>query len=104
MRGHHGSRGGQGKEDTHLKDSSFLSPGHQAEGSTHAIKNYVGVLATTPCHFQLLRYPFDTQRCNISFMLMNAPWTRVFHKATPGQQVDYLDSVRRGRDETGVKE
>ncbi|XP_050704516.1 uncharacterized protein LOC126989965 [Eriocheir sinensis] len=70
----------------------FMS--HQAEGSTHAIQNYVGVLASTPCHFQLMRYPFDMQRCNISFMLMNAPWTRVFRKATPGQHVDYLDSRR----------
>ncbi|XP_063847312.1 uncharacterized protein LOC135092639 [Scylla paramamosain] len=79
------------KEQRPLSDA-FMS--HQADGATHAIQNYVGVLASTPCHFQLERYPFDTQKCNISFMLMNAPWTRVFRKTTPGASVEYFDTRR----------
>ncbi|KAG7173328.1 Low-density lipoprotein receptor-related protein 1-like 3, partial [Homarus americanus] len=57
-------------------EDSFMS--HQADGTSHAILNYVGVVASVPCHFQLQMYPFDFQLCNISFMLMNAPWTRIF--------------------------
>ncbi|XP_071513575.1 uncharacterized protein [Panulirus ornatus] len=67
---------------------------HQADGQSHAIQNYVGVLASVPCHFHLQMYPFDFQLCNISFMLMNAPWTRVFRKAMRGKHVPYLDSRR----------
>nr|XP_045604056.1 uncharacterized protein LOC123761881 [Procambarus clarkii] len=80
-------------ENTHrpLHDP-FMS--HQADGSTHAIYNYVGVVASVPCHFQLQMYPFDFQLCNISFMLMNAPWTRVFNKSQKGERVPYLDSRR----------
>ncbi|XP_042203075.1 uncharacterized protein LOC121853174 [Homarus americanus] len=68
--------------------------GHQADGMTHAIEVYLGVLATVPCHFQLQMYPFDVQMCNLSFMVMNAPSTRVFHKSTPGNHVPYLNARR----------
>ncbi|XP_042860869.1 uncharacterized protein LOC122246389 [Penaeus japonicus] len=39
-------------------------------------------------------YPFDFQLCNISFMLMNAPWSRVFRRTSPTNQVPYLNSRR----------
>lgn len=89
------SRGRPGRDPN---PDALPSPGHQADGATHAIQNYVGVLASTPCHFKLERYPFDKQLCNISYMLMNAPWTRVFHKSKPGANVDYFDSVGRRED------
>nr|XP_053628362.1 uncharacterized protein LOC128685758 [Cherax quadricarinatus] len=73
-------------------DDPYMS--HQADGMTHALQHYVGVLASVPCHFQLQMYPFDFQLCNISFMLMNAPWTRVFKKSQEGDRVPYYDSRR----------
>ncbi|KAK3860714.1 hypothetical protein Pcinc_033255 [Petrolisthes cinctipes] len=68
--------------------------GHQAKGKSHSIENYVGVFASVPCHFQLQMYPFDFQLCNISFMIMNAPWTRVFRRDQKGSTVPYLNSRR----------
>ncbi|KAK3886910.1 hypothetical protein Pcinc_008966, partial [Petrolisthes cinctipes] len=67
--------------------------GHHAEGLTHYVEVYLGVLAWVPCHFQLYTYPFDSQRCNISFMVVNAPWTRVFTKLLPGNTVPYLNAL-----------
>ncbi|XP_069938816.1 uncharacterized protein [Cherax quadricarinatus] len=67
---------------------------HQADGLTNAVELYLGVLAKVPCHFQLQMYPFDVQRCNLSFVVMNAPFTRAFRKSSPGSQVPYLNARR----------
>ncbi|XP_050739307.1 uncharacterized protein LOC127009873 [Eriocheir sinensis] len=68
--------------------------GHLAEGRTHAVEVYLGVLAWLPCRFRLPAYPFDAQRCNMSFVMTNAPGTRAFTKASPGRRVPYLNSRR----------
>ncbi|XP_071513084.1 uncharacterized protein [Panulirus ornatus] len=68
--------------------------GHQAEGVSHAIETYLGVLAWVPCRFQLQMYPFDVQLCNLSFMVVNAPSTHVFRKSSPGNHVPYLNARR----------
>ncbi|XP_042890939.1 uncharacterized protein LOC122265619 isoform X2 [Penaeus japonicus] len=68
--------------------------GHEADGVNTAVEVYLGVLATVPCQFQLQLYPFDTQLCNLSFVLTNSPWSRVFDKALPGNHVPYLNARR----------
>lgn len=70
--------------------------GHLAEGRTHAVEVYLGVLAWLPCRFSLPAYPFDAQRCNMSFVMTNAPGTRAFTKSSPGRHVPYLNAVSLG--------
>ncbi|XP_076062371.1 uncharacterized protein LOC143037713 [Oratosquilla oratoria] len=74
-----------------LEDPSM---GHHAAGIGSPMENYLGILLDVPCRFQLHRYPFDRQKCNVTFKLMNAPSMMVFKKMLPGNQVPYLNERR----------
>jgi len=39
-------------------------------------------------------YPFDMQLCNVSFMVMNAPGTKMFVRSSEGVEIVYLNDVR----------
>ena len=75
-------------------ESDLTFSGHAASGVLYPIEYHVGLLATFPCSFSLENYPFDTQRCNVSFMVMNAPGTKEFKTATEDIVVPYLNKVR----------
>ncbi|KAF2358403.1 Low-density lipoprotein (LDL) receptor class A repeat [Trinorchestia longiramus] len=68
--------------------------GHSASGLRYPLQYYIGLRTTIPCDFHLERYPFDRQICNVSFMIMNAPGSRVFSRNKEGILVRYLNKKR----------